>query len=385
MSSMSLLETTTSSRTTRSAKLVGEVVYIYAFDVAYVLKTYPHAELLGHPVIQFVVDSSKRSPKQLFFHRPQMLRFPPMEKLTPSGLIKLQWVVKLLPVGAISVTVRVPFEAQSLEELINYHDLRFNDGRRIHDEARAIAEQVRAALMPYMVRPRTGLSDEEAYTVFCLETPEPDDEPQAFDADRFLKKNRRQIANLLTEETDPLLLSDQECDESTSTALSYSRKDMAVFDWDAALVIDNRSQFDQTLYVIELANLQLTELEAYDRLLDDVIDLAYTDVAARGTKRWWAGGTQRELRTIRVDLARLSDELGNISKFVGDYHAARMYAGLANRFHLGEWQKVIDHKLLTLDHIYQLLASDRTNRWMIVLEAMIVLLFVFEIVKSLIG
>lgn len=358
---------------------------MYAFDVAYELKHYPLAEMLGHPVIQFAVDSSKRSPKQLFFHRPQMLRFPPMEKLTPKGLIRLQWVVKLLPVGAISVTVRVPFEAQTLEELVEYHDIRFTDGRGIHDEARAIAEQVRNALKPYMVRPRSGLSDEEAYTVFCLETPEPGDQPHTFDADRYLKKNRRTIANLLTEETDPLLLSDQECEESTHTSFSYSRRDLAVFDWDAALVIDERSQFDQTLYVIELANLQLTELEAYDRLLDDVIDLAYTDVAAPGLKKWWAGGTQRELRTIRVDLARLSDELGNISKFVGDYHAARMYQGLAGRFHLGEWQKVIDHKLQTLDHIYQLLSSDRTNRVMIVLEALIVLMFLFEIVKSFVG
>jgi hypothetical protein len=382
---MSLLETTSSIRPTAAPRLVGEVVYMFAFDVAYELKNYPHAELLGHQVIQFAVDSSKRTPKQLFFHRPQMLRFPPMEKLTTRGLIKLQWLVKLLPVGALSVTVRVPFEAGSVDELVDYHDIRFNDGRGIHDEARAIAEQVRAALLPYMVRPRSGLSDEEAYTVFCIETPDPTDEPQNFDADRYLKANRRQIANLLTEESDPQLLSDQECDESTSTALSYSRRDIAVFDWDAALVIDERSQFDQTLYVIELANLQLTELEAYDRLLDDVIDHAYTDVAAKGVKRWLAGTTQRELRIIRVDLARLSDELGNISKFVGDYHAARMYQGLASRFHLGEWQKVIDHKLLTLDHIYQLLASDRMNRWMLVLEVMIVLMFLFEIVKSFLG
>lgn len=379
---MTLLGTANVAGSRAQSALVGEVVYMYAFDVAYELKNYPHAELLGHPVIQFNVDSSKRTPKQLFFHRPQMLRFPPMEKLTPAGLIKLQWVVKLLPVGAISVTVRVPFEVANLEELVDYHDICFSDGRGIHDEARAIAEQVRAALKPYMVRPHSGLSDEEAYTVFCIETPAIRDDESTFDTDRYLKKNRRAIANLLTEETEPMLLSEQECEESTHSAFSYSKRDLTVFDWDAALVIDDPSQFDQTLYVIELANLQLTELEAYDRILDDVIDHAYTDVAAKGIKRWMPGATQRELRIIRVDLARLSDELGNISKFVGDYHAARLYQGLANRFHLGEWQKVIDHKLQTLDHIYQLLAGDRMNRWMLVLEVMIVLLFVFEIVQS---
>jgi len=84
-----------------------------------------------------------------------------------------------------------------------------------------------------------------------------------------------------------------------------------------------------------------------------------------------------------VDLARLTDELGNISKFFGDWHAARLYQGLSTRFHLHDWQRTIDHKLKTLGDIYQLLATDRMNRWMLVLEATIVLLFVIDIVKTM--
>ena len=53
-------------------RYVGEVVYIYAFDVAYEMMRLPVRELLGQPVAQFSVDASKRSPKQLFFYRPQM-------------------------------------------------------------------------------------------------------------------------------------------------------------------------------------------------------------------------------------------------------------------------------------------------------------------------
>ena len=42
-----------------------------------------------------------------------------------------------------------------------------------------------------------------------------------------------------------------------------------------------------------------------------------------------ARGVQRELREIRVDFARLSDELTNITKFFGDWHLARIYQGLS--------------------------------------------------------
>src|SRR5205807_3788875 len=93
----------------------GEVVYIYAFDVAYEMTRRPVRELLGQPVAQFMVDASKRSPRHLFFYRPQMVRLPALERLGPHGPVRMERVIKLLPVGAISITVRVPFEVEHIE------------------------------------------------------------------------------------------------------------------------------------------------------------------------------------------------------------------------------------------------------------------------------
>src|ERR1051326_1938024 len=117
----------------------GEVVYIYAFDVAYEMTRQPVRELLGQPVAQFVVDSSKRSPRQLFFYRPQMVRLPPLERIGPHGPMRVERVIKLLPVGAISVTMRVPFEVQNVEDLVAYHDLQFSNGS-LNEEVRRLAE-----------------------------------------------------------------------------------------------------------------------------------------------------------------------------------------------------------------------------------------------------
>src|SRR5512138_2114931 len=96
----------------------GEVVYIYAYDVAYEMTRQPVRELLGQPVAQFVVDASKRSPRQLFFYRPQMVRLPPLERIGPNGPVRVERVIKLLPVGAISITVRVPFNVDKIEDLV---------------------------------------------------------------------------------------------------------------------------------------------------------------------------------------------------------------------------------------------------------------------------
>jgi uncharacterized Rmd1/YagE family protein len=76
----------------------------------------------------------------------------------------------------------------------------------------------------------------------------------------------------------------------------------------------------------------------------------------------------------------LSDELSNITKFFGDWHLARIYKGLSDRFHLGDWHHTIDQKLQTLDDLYQILRTDQTNRTMLLLEVTIVLLFIIDLV-----
>src|SRR5262249_19668813 len=190
----------------------GEGVYIYAYDVAYEMPREPVNELLGQSVAQFSVDASKRSPKQLFFYRPQMVRLPPLERIGPRGPLRLERVVKLLPVGAISISVRIPFEVACIEDLVAYHDLQFSNGA-LHHEARHLAEEVRRELSPYLVRPMAQLAEEEAYTVFCVESPLRTKDGTPLSAEDWLNAHRREVASLLTQEPDIDHLSKQEAEE----------------------------------------------------------------------------------------------------------------------------------------------------------------------------
>jgi hypothetical protein len=355
---------------------------MYAFDAAYEMTRQPVRELLGQPVAQFSVDTSKRSPRHLFFYRPQMVRLPLMERLGPHGRVQVERAVKLLPVGAISITISVPFQVNSVDELVAYHDLEFNNGS-LHQEVRQLADEVRRELAQYWVRPVPHLMDEEAYTVFCLDAPLIAEDGAPLSAEDWLQDHRREVAALLTQESDIHQLSRQEATESTGVYLSYYENDLAVIDWDAALVVEEPSHLDETLHVLELANLQLAELEAYDRILDDALERSYRDLSQRS--RRGPANVMRELREIRIDLARFSDELSNITKFFGDWHLARIYEKISARFHLGDWHRTIDEKLKTLDNLYQLLNQDLNNRWMLILEVTIVLLFVIDLVILFLG
>jgi hypothetical protein len=359
----------------------GRVIYIYAFDVAYEMLRLPVPQLLGQPVAQFSVDASRRNPRHLFFYRPQMVRLPPMERIGPFGPVRIERSMKLLPVGALSITVSVPFEVPAIGDLVVFHDLEFSNGQ-LSREVRQIAEQARAELAPYCVKPVTELMEEEAYTVFCIDAPLVAEDGRPLNAEDWLHQHRREVAALLTQETDINQLSRQEADESTGRCLSYYENDLAVLDWDAALIVQEPGQLDEILYVLELANLQLSELEAYDRILDTALERSYRDLARQPRR---SREVMRELREIRVDLARLSDELSNTTKFFGDWHLARLYENISARFHLGDWHRTIDEKLKTLDDLYQLLSQDRINQWMLTLEVTIVLLFIVDLILLVMG
>ena len=376
------------TRTRGAGRLRGQVVYLYAFDLAYDMQRHPLPSLLGQTVSVFQMDASKRSPKQLFFYRPQMVRLPAVEKFAArGGLVRMETVVKIMPVGALSISVRVPFEVADLRELVDFHDLRFQNGGSISEDARALGEQVRQELLPYLITPVPALGDVEAYTAFCIDGPlqsvyAADESDTAVDisAEQWLAAHRRDVSAVLTQEEDPELLSVQEAEESSSRYFSYYQDDLCVIDWDAALVVDDPREFDETLYLMELANVQLAELEAYDRLLDDAVEHAYRDLKRNGS--WGARRTQRGLRELRVDGARINDELSNITKFFGDWHSARLYQGLASRFHLADWHGSVKAKLQAIDEIYELLHADSTTRTMIFLELLVVVLFIIEVARS---
>ena len=360
----------------------GEVVYIYAFDIAYDMKRQPIVELLGQPVQNYCIGPSKRSPKQLFFYSPQMVKLTSEERQINDNFVHIQRSIKVFNVGAISIQIRVPFQVQKIEDLVSFHELKFIQSS-IEDEAKQLAEQVKLELESYCIQPVSHLSQTENYTVFCLHDLPHDNDHSNVRAEDWLKTNRHHVAGLLAEEANAEYLSEQEATESTGQYLTYYSHDLVVVDWDAALVVGEKDSLEDILHIMEVANVQLVELSAYDRLLDGSLEKAYRDLAKRRVR--FNKEVHRNLREIRIDLARFSDELSNITKFFGDWHLARIYTNLSNRFHLADWYRVIHEKLKTLGDLYQLLRQDWVNFWMVLLEATIVLLFILDVILLLVG
>lgn len=352
----------------------GTVVYLFAFDVANEIRTPEIGEVLGQKPFPFQIRLDAAAPRDVPVYTPRTIRLKPVDCMTNVGPIELRPQVKIFDVGAISVSYEAAFVKSSLADLVPYHQLKIAD-EPLAVHAERLALQVSASIQSAMVKPNKERPAVEAYTAFCISE-------VAGPVQEWMTAHRAAVAGLLNEEPEPGRLAAQQIDETMSHVLAYTRDDVAVIDWDAALIVDTGGYFDDVLYMIELANLQLEEFKLLDDRLDRLFTLAYEDLERRSTGWRWIVVDRRLklIRGTRMDITRMSEELSNITKFVGDWYLARVYLACKHRFHLSHWEASVDQKLGELDRIYSVVRQDATDRRMLILESIIVLLFLYEVV-----
>jgi hypothetical protein len=351
--------------------LLGEVVYLYAFDVASEIRLGRAKELLSGRSAPFTARLDRPTPRSVPITQPLAV-----EPLTPTTRVNgetARLLIRVYDVGVVSVSVHVPFARGSLPVLNPFHKPTLDDGRPLDVQAREQCDEVCRALGDALVQPATP-TEPEAYTVFTLTKLGVER-----DANRWLSTRQREVAGLLTE-TPGERLSETQVADVLRLRRSFENSDLVVIDWDAALVVDLDGYAADVLFVLELANLQLEEFRWMDRTLNSFLDRAYGDLARA---RWWVYGSSlavlRSLRQLRIDLAKLADEVTHITKFIGDWHLARVYLLARERFHLDQWRASVEQRLGELDQLYTITRGDVYDRRMFGLEVVIVVFFAIDL------
>ncbi len=193
------------------------------------------------------------------------------------------------------------------------------------------------------------------------------------------------LAELLRLET--ARLSESEIREALRLNISYSPDDLFVPDWAAAVLYDSDSACDETLQVIEFANLQLLEYRHIDDRLDTNMAEAYRLIRLASRRRlpFWRG-PERPLRVLgefKVEANELFERTGNALKLVGDQYLARVYDLLVARFHLKEWEESIRRKLEVAEGVYQVVSDQAAGRRAEFMEVIVILMIGFEIALAL--
>lgn len=307
------------------------------------------------------------------------LQNPPLGvELGPRALGARQVEVqaRLFEQGAVAVMARVPIAAgTSLAELVPLCDALFDSpeldalGRRVSEE---LSKAVGAA-----VRGPHDWAQSESYTTVVLRELEGNPPGAALLEDEAL-------ARLLVGETREPLSSDER-KVVLQHVYRYGERDLAVIDWNAALLYDPSGSSDLA-DVLEVANAQLLELRYYDEVLDRALDRAYEAIEERRSSRFFYSPWRKRLKDLMltvIELSGLIERVENALKIVGDVYLARVYEGALVQLRIPQWQATITRKHRLLTQTYELLRGEVDTRRSLTLEAMIVLLIIFEIAMGM--
>lgn len=365
-------------------QLTGVCRVMFAFDVAMAIDLDVAAKLVGAEAGggRTNIRVTRRAPASLGYQSTPLRLTLPAPQIDLGGWMNQPTCEALtFDFGGISIAFQIPFSG-GVDSLIPLGQ-RLYDNPDFQTAAREAAEKVVRLIKQAMSRPGFDPAVED-YVVYHASAHTWPTEPSVWSA---LREQRSAIARLLRSELAPV--SDQETDEALAGVASYTPKDVAVIDWNAALVIDPDG--DDVVSVLEYANMELLEMRTLDDRLDRALDEAYSFAVhheRRATPVWRSTGRlattrrngMRQIARLQVDAAVLFEGVNNAIKLVGDQYLARVYRLAARRFHLAERDAGIERKLSTLDGIYGKLSDEAAARRMEILEWIIIILIAVSII-----
>lgn len=348
---------------------------LFAFDVGFSIDLDEAQRRTSTEIHRGRFTHRRRAP-YYFDYQPPPLRVIHSTDAVTVGSHRTDTTVEfvLYDFGAVVISFAIPLAAP-FHELLSLSNQLYNHAG-LAEQARLVLHTLLKPIEPAIRK--LAVSDvAEDYCIYEIAEVTP-----AQDAAALLEANRELIARTLRAETGPL--SPQEVEEALACRISFSPDDLAIIDWNAALLLDSGP--DDVRSVLEFANVELLELRHLDDRLDRVLNHAYETMQ----RRWlgFSGGSGRadlgRIARLQMDSALLFEGVNNTLKLLGDQYLARVYRLASQRFHLQDWDTSILRKLQTIESIYEKLADRHSNRRMEVLEWIIIVLIALSIALPLV-
>src|ERR1700761_1830444 len=120
--------------------MTGEVVYLYAFDVANEIITHRVQEVLSEKPFSFEIRQDRTLPKDVPLYRPLAIVPAPLKAALHGAQVRL--LVRIYDFGVVTIMMRAPFETKSLDELMRFHNPKLADGVSLDQVASELCARV---------------------------------------------------------------------------------------------------------------------------------------------------------------------------------------------------------------------------------------------------
>ncbi|MDD2941418.1 MAG: hypothetical protein PHC51_00485 [bacterium] len=326
---------------------------------------------------QLLLGESEELPRFEQFRRfPEWFAYnpPPLRSILPIVPLQLgdhrttsAAELTIYDFGSISVSFFIPLKS-SLKEIVGLAESLY-DNNTLRIFSRELVQSVTELIGDAIMKPT--LSDVvEDYLIYKLR---PDLDETSLSS--FIESHRMKLAQIIR--GDSTVLADSEVITALETKTSYGKEDLAIIDWNAAILFGE--QIDDIRTVLEFATVRLLEMRYLDSQLDRSLDRFYLAFSKqKGHKT-----SLHAIGQLQVDSAVAFEDARNALKILGDHYLAGVYSLAAHRLHLTDWEQGIRRKLEVLESIYQKLSHERAERRMALLEIIIILLIALSIVLGI--
>ncbi|HPF15869.1 MAG: hypothetical protein H6830_06055 [Planctomycetes bacterium] len=355
-----------------SVRIGGQVHVVFAFDIGFQVELRT-AESLARESTRVSPMRSRRAAPPWFDYQPAPIRFElRSEAFEADGLVwEANPEVILYDFGAAQITYSgaLPEALGELPEL----SWKLYGSQALAEQARARIQQVLDTIRPAVVRPRLHDAVED-YWIFSIRRWGAGLDPAELHDDAL-----GTLARTVESERGPLAKG--QIQRVREGCLSYSPEDLALIDWNAAVLID--AEPDDVIAVLKHANVELLELRVLDDELDALLDHADETLASLVRKRMWPGfASDRMLErfaSVQTDAVVLFEGVNNAIKLLGNQYLARLHRLASARLDLPAWSSSVERKLGVAEGLYQKMSDTVSARRLEILEWVIIALITISI------
>jgi len=164
--------------------------------------------------------------------------------------------------------------------------------------------------------------------------------------ERYLRY-RREIVGLIRSENIPLSTREVE-DTIRDSSLQYTANDLAIVDWDGAFLFDPKGGWQETIDLLEVANVHLLRLRVLDRELDERLGQLSMFLTTLSQKKPSRSAIQKQMaKILRLQTVSVAEftHAGRDIQLIGDWYAAKLYTLISKKFHLDEWRAGLREEL----------------------------------------
>jgi hypothetical protein len=223
------------------------------------------------------------------------------------------------------------------------------------DPAGNARKQTLHAKLLNMIRAESGYTGAflEEYTIVCLTHTD-------FSPDDFVQANRLALAALLRNLPGPL--TDADADHALISRARYTERDLAIVDWEGALLIDDADDFQSDIELLRIGNYELLRYRLLDRAVERNLETVRRELESKRRLNFFSK-VLRDSLGQRLELLLGFEKTEQTLLLIGDWYTAQLYRLIVDEFYIDDWKARVQSKLDQLETVTDIIHQNFTLSW----------------------